>query len=1721
MKKITFSVLALSLVLSQTLNANLEQRFIEKHQIVGESNELKRVMVEIDSNADRTSVLQAISQFQNTSVRREFNTVLNGFSFEIPSKFISKISNIKGVKSVRKVQTYTPLAYKSQELTKSLLAKQTFANKGEGMVISIVDTGIDPKHKDMSTIKAVDKVKLQVSNESSDFTIKVPYGYNFSDNSYNFKDDAEKTMHGMHVAGIAAASGEYDENNPNDNIVGIAPEAQVLAMKVFTNSPANKLAYDDDILAAIEKSIELKADIINLSLGSPNGFVDEESPVQKAINFAQSQGILVVAAAGNETTGFSEDDGTPVSKNSIGKERVDFGIVGSPSTADGALSVASYENALILKNTGILKNGDTKLHSLSFIPSTGGIDEVERNVVFVKYGENSDYDTLDVSDKYVLIERGKITFVEKVNNAIVRGAKGVIIFNNQSGTVNMDLTGAQPGLVFAITQTEGKKIVELLKNNPDAKLALKSKQEYVQSDEANTMSSFTSWGTTNTLDFKPEISGVGGNVLSTLNDNQYKYDSGTSMAAPHVSGASAIIYSQLKKDLPQIDNYALFTKKTIINTAKVLSTSKNIPYSPRRQGAGLIQTSDAIQNRVLATYETEDGEALGELRDFKGVKTFNVVLKNYGDKEVEFDVNPNSVQTTKTVQNDKVFEFVEKLSNAQLTSNLNRIVLQPKESKKITFTLNASNVNEEYVEGFIAFKSLSINQPDLTFAYLGFAGDWNKESIFDPIYSEENKDTVDKVYGFTRLITQLGEVYVPAGISANSGSRAAYSYENASISPNADTAADVILPQFATLRNVARLEFNILDQDKNVIRHLVDERNIAKTSVKRFKANVTANEQFLVPAYLNAKWDGTIYDAQTGSLKTVQDGTYYYQVKGYLRENDTPQILEYKVEVDTKKPVVEVQSISQDVAGLKIRFTVEDKLDLVYHYARLNTTGDEITAKKVENNIYEVLLPNRAINDDLVELVVKDAAYNETVLKVEQAKTARFESGSQKQLVEQENDKTVLSLKLRDKETTKVRVTYKNTVDENQIIIDEKEVVNQEVTLETSLPVEGRYTTVVEELKSDKVISKVQLDQVVYDYHAPEISNVKAMSDGQIQATIQDNVFAANELLYFINDQLVTPTFSGNTILIKKENPTNGDRLVVGHSKQGQKGLTAFVSLDYINAPTLPPGPPPPPPLPPIGGGNSKKLNLTFNNFLAVGIKDLQTTENPNGTVIEKNGKYYYVVKGFTNDVWSSVYIVGKEADMDYQKAEFSSEVEIKEGINTINVVAKDYTNKILFEGSVKIFFDKQLPILKWNQNLQFEVDQDKTYIVVDDRNKEILLSGTLQDQGFGYGLEINGDYVISKTDISKQLNYDVPFTKTIKVNLDDIVTVVVVDAVGNKQEFKYHIKTVKVYDDLGLNLKVVKPEYETVTVSDVISNIPEGYQVEFSEDVTKLVAGTHKIHVVVTYPNKKKKSFEVEITLTENKKVSLTKQEVHIDGSFKELGETNNLNVDVVTEVKEDVIEDIFDLQLISPINGEVTVTLPLDKKGFSEVYYIENGQKVVLNTTHSYNQVQFKTSKIVPFIVSYKKERMSFTNNNVKVSTKDFVKDVSFKANLIQSEENYEVFELEFFDASNQKLEVKSGTYHVTLPKKAGRKVVKVSYIGDKEESFEFTQDETSVSFVTTHFSKYALTYEPVNTVNKIEKENLTTPKAVDTSDNQNILIWISLLLSSAWIFRQIKQK
>ena len=240
----------------------------------------------------------------------EFTTVFNGFSAEVTYKDISKIKKLKNVANVYVANEYelpdSSVEMKfSKELVEAQKAWEASGFKGEGMVIGIIDSGLDYTHKDMVLS---DPEKAKLSKEDVEeiieknglpgkyFTDKVPYGYNYFDQDEEVLDlNPETGMHGMHVAGTVGANGD----DTNGGISGIAPEAQLLALKVFSNNPNLATTFSDVYVKAIDDAIKLGADVLNMSLGSTAGFVSPEDPEQKAVAYAVENGVLMSISAGN------------------------------------------------------------------------------------------------------------------------------------------------------------------------------------------------------------------------------------------------------------------------------------------------------------------------------------------------------------------------------------------------------------------------------------------------------------------------------------------------------------------------------------------------------------------------------------------------------------------------------------------------------------------------------------------------------------------------------------------------------------------------------------------------------------------------------------------------------------------------------------------------------------------------------------------------------------------------------------------------------------------------------------------------------------------------------------------------------------------------------------------------------------------------------------------------------------------------------------------------------------------------------------------------------------------------------------------------------------------------------------------------------------------------------------------------------------------------------
>jgi lactocepin len=225
------------------------------------------------------------------------------------------------------------------------------------------------------------------------------------------------------------------------------------------------------------------------------------------------------------------------------------------------------------------------------------------------------------------VERGEIPFVEKIKNAAANGAVGVIIYNNEDGDpVKMDLIGAAlPAL--SIRRDDGLELVKAKEKEVSFSL---DNQALRKNENAGKISAFSSWGATPSLTLKPEITAVGGGVLSTIRGGSYAGMSGTSMAAPQLTGVCTLLIEQLKKNEPQLlpNGYDAVIRAALMNTAVPITDETGAEVSPRAQGAGLIDAGAALSPELRLTY-TPTGKPKAELYDLIGDAAYlDLTLEN-------------------------------------------------------------------------------------------------------------------------------------------------------------------------------------------------------------------------------------------------------------------------------------------------------------------------------------------------------------------------------------------------------------------------------------------------------------------------------------------------------------------------------------------------------------------------------------------------------------------------------------------------------------------------------------------------------------------------------------------------------------------------------------------------------------------------------------------------------------------------------------------------------------------------------------------------------------------------------------------------------------------------------------------------------------------------------------------------------------------------------------
>ncbi|MEC2055430.1 S8 family serine peptidase [Peribacillus psychrosaccharolyticus] len=872
--------------------------------------ESEKTNLQADLKGEHADLLAEIKDEKiGFEVENTFTTVVNGVSGEVEFSQIEELEKLPNVEGVSIVNEYERPSEKPEMLSsKSMVeAVQTWnaGYNGAGMVVGIIDTGIDPDHKDMVLSKdtkyklSAEKIAEFASTKKIPgkyFTSKVPYGYNYADKNNEILDlGPDASMHGMHVAGTVGANG--DENG--NGIKGVAPEAQLLALKVFGNDQAMPSTFGDIYIKAIDDGIILGADVLNMSLGSTAGFVDTSSLEQKAIDRAVDNGVLMSISAGNSAqigNGYSN----PLATNP------DIGLVGSPGLSTNSMSVASIENDKVTLDKMMIKIGNETLPiayktQSSPIPLTIFGKNKELDVVYVGDGSPAQYTGKDVKGKVVFAVRNAAApnYGEIQAQAEKAGAAGVIVRGTAAhgDYVSMALNNPTIPLV-SLSIADGTTLETKIKAASGVgKVSFTGDMTTVVNGAAGQMSSFSSWGVTPSLEIKPEITAPGGQIYSTLNDNKYGVMSGTSMAAPHASGGSALVLQKVQELFPNLTgaDKVKRAKTMLMNTAKIVTdkSNSNIAYSPRLQGSGLMQLNAAVSTPVYVEAKgTKEGKI--ELKEIgNDVFSMTVTATNFSKEDATYNVGASVLTDAITGSGPTARNALKEqvINGAKIKIDTPKVTLFAGETKDITVkvdlssatkALEAAQKNGYFVEGFITLtnESQDIVFPDLSVPYVGFKGDWNKA----PIVDEMIYNLGSSYYKVSGMVDQEGEYL---GFNPFTG---AYLENKIAISPNKDGFNESVTPVVSFLRNSKSVEYAITDKNGKVLRKLRTDKDQRK--------NYYASSPYSYKGI--TEWDGNLNN------KVAADGTYFYQFKTQVDyAGKEPQIKRVPVIVDNTAPVVE------------------------------------------------------------------------------------------------------------------------------------------------------------------------------------------------------------------------------------------------------------------------------------------------------------------------------------------------------------------------------------------------------------------------------------------------------------------------------------------------------------------------------------------------------------------------------------------------------------------------------------------------------------------------------------------------------------------------------------------------------------------------------------------------------------------------------------------------
>ena len=490
---------------------------------------------------------------------------------------------------------------------------------GEGVLVGIIDTGINFDHPSFSAAPADgyeyewtgDYLGVCAPAGDPDYATacndKVVGAFTYVANDpVETSSPEDSEGHGSHTASTVAGNiVDVEFQGVATTISGVAPHAQIIAFDVCVPEEPNGACYGDATVAAVDDAIANGVDVLNYSIsGGANPYSD---PVELAFLAATEAGIFVSTSAGNagDTTG----------ESSVAHR--------SPwvSTVAASSHARIFANAVDITGPGTIP---PELIGLGAVQA-GPLLAADLVDLPIKYDPANVIGCAAFADGFfdgaiALIQRGTCNFSVKEANAYAAGAEYVLIFNSRTGAP-AGMSGIVTGAAM-ISMEDGLAIKAWIDANPTATATMHADTSRIINDGyADIVAGFSSYGPNTTFDvLKPDITGPGVSILAAVADGtiapspDYEIElyQGTSMSSPHNAGAAALMVALHPDWTPmEIRSAMMMTAENGLRADRFTIEGVIRDATPQDEGAGRIALENAamvglVMDETIANFEAAD-----------------------------------------------------------------------------------------------------------------------------------------------------------------------------------------------------------------------------------------------------------------------------------------------------------------------------------------------------------------------------------------------------------------------------------------------------------------------------------------------------------------------------------------------------------------------------------------------------------------------------------------------------------------------------------------------------------------------------------------------------------------------------------------------------------------------------------------------------------------------------------------------------------------------------------------------------------------------------------------------------------------------------------------------------------------------------------------------------------------------------------------------------------